>query len=177
MRKLIILVVSALCLIASPAFAAKSHPTLCQKAFSIRAAVIKKHGKRAPGRNICRLGVVSKFNAKWSKPATTKQKATYLRALRVLNTSNPFMVAGQPLVPPAGTATPRANLPWCTWGPESGGDYSASNGTHFGKYQFDLSTWQSVGGSGNPASASPAEQDRRAAMLYAQRGGQPWVNC
>ena len=31
-------------------------------------------------------------------------------------------------------------------------------------------TWQSVGGTGNPAAACEAEQDRRAAQLYAQRG-------
>lgn len=42
---------------------------------------------------------------------------------------------------------------------------------------FDLQTWRSVGGSGDPIGAPEAEQDRRAATLYAQRGGQPWPNC
>ncbi|WP_081685725.1 transglycosylase family protein [Candidatus Solirubrobacter pratensis] len=87
--------------------------------------------------------------------------------------------AAQPRLAPGGvwTASYKANLPWCTWGPESGGDYRASNGTHFGKYQFDLRTWRSVGGTGSPLDAPPEEQDYRAALLYAQRGGQPWVNC
>jgi hypothetical protein len=62
---------------------------------------------------------------------------------------------------------------------ESGGDPSAvgGGGTYRGKYQFDQQTWQSVGGSGDPAAAPEAEQDRRAAMLYAQRGSQAWPVC
>lgn len=62
---------------------------------------------------------------------------------------------------------------------ESGGDYGAvsSNGRYRGAYQFDRQTWQSVGGSGDPAAASPAEQDERAAQLRSQRGSNPWPNC
>ena len=61
---------------------------------------------------------------------------------------------------------------------ESGGDPSTNTGNGFyGKYQFTQSTWQSVGGTGNPAAASEAEQDRRAAMLYAQAGSTPWPVC
>ena len=54
---------------------------------------------------------------------------------------------------------------------ESGGNPSTNTGNGFyGKYQFTQATWQSVGGTGNPAAASEAEQDRRAAKLYAQAG-------
>ncbi len=62
---------------------------------------------------------------------------------------------------------------------ESGGDYSArsASGRFGGAYQFDRATFASVGGSGDPATASPAEQDRAAARLYSQRGAQPWPNC
>jgi hypothetical protein len=61
---------------------------------------------------------------------------------------------------------------------ESGGDPTTNTGNGFyGKYQFTLSTWQSVGGTGNPAAAPEAEQDRRAAMLYAQSGSSPWPVC
>ncbi len=53
--------------------------------------------------------------------------------------------------------------------------YATDTGNGFyGAYQFDLATWQSVGGSGNPAHASAAEQDMRAEMLYDRRGLQPW---
>jgi hypothetical protein len=61
---------------------------------------------------------------------------------------------------------------------ESGGDPSTNTGNGFyGKYQFTLSTWQSVGGSGNPAQASEAEQNQRAALLYAREGAAPWPVC
>ena len=61
---------------------------------------------------------------------------------------------------------------------ESGGNPATNTGNGFyGKYQFTLSTWQSVGGSGNPAAASEAEQNQRAAMLYAREGAAPWPVC
>ena len=62
---------------------------------------------------------------------------------------------------------------------ESGGDPGAvdASGTYRGKYQFDMQTWASVGGSGDPAAASEAEQDARAAQLYAQSGSSPWPVC
>jgi soluble lytic murein transglycosylase-like protein len=62
---------------------------------------------------------------------------------------------------------------------ESGSDPTAvsADGTYRGKYQFDYGTWASVGGSGDPAAAPEAEQDMRAAMLYAQAGSSPWPIC
>ena len=61
---------------------------------------------------------------------------------------------------------------------ESGGDPSTNTGNGFyGKYQFTASTWASVGGTGNPAAAPEAEQDARAAQLYAQQGSAPWPSC
>lgn len=62
---------------------------------------------------------------------------------------------------------------------ESGGNYSAVSGSgkYRGAYQFDYRTWQSVGGSGDPAQASAAEQDQRAQALYSRRGASPWPVC
>lgn len=62
---------------------------------------------------------------------------------------------------------------------ESGGNPQAvsASGQYRGKYQFDLGTWQSLGGSGDPAAASEAEQDRIAALLYARSGPAPWPVC
>jgi soluble lytic murein transglycosylase-like protein len=62
---------------------------------------------------------------------------------------------------------------------ESGGDPTAvsSGGTYRGKYQFDYGTWESVGGTGDPAAAPEAEQDYRAALLYAASGSSPWPVC
>ncbi len=62
---------------------------------------------------------------------------------------------------------------------ESGGNPRAisAGGTYRGKYQFSFATWASVGGRGDPAQASEAEQDRRAAMLYARDGPGQWPVC
>ena len=61
---------------------------------------------------------------------------------------------------------------------ESGGNYSTNTGNGFyGAYQFDLQTWQSMGGRGLPSAAPYWEQDIRAKALYWARGDQPWPVC
>jgi hypothetical protein len=62
---------------------------------------------------------------------------------------------------------------------ESTGNYQAvsAGGTYRGAYQFDLSTWRSMGGTGDPIAASPAEQDHRAQALWQSRGSAPWPVC
>jgi hypothetical protein len=62
---------------------------------------------------------------------------------------------------------------------ESGGDPEAvsSEGTYRGLFQFDQGTWESVGGSGDPAAAPAAEQEYRAALLYSRSGSSPWPIC
>lgn len=59
---------------------------------------------------------------------------------------------------------------------ESSDNYQATSptGKYRGAYQFDFPTWQTVGGTGDPAAAPAAEQDARARELYARRGHQPW---
>jgi peptidoglycan hydrolase-like protein with peptidoglycan-binding domain len=72
-------------------------------------------------------------------------------------------------------ATVLARIAQC----ESGGDPTAvsADRRYFGKYQFSRATWRSVGGRGNPARASEAEQDQRAAILYKREGTAPWPVC
>jgi len=62
---------------------------------------------------------------------------------------------------------------------ESGGNYQAvsKSGKYRGAYQFDFRTWAGLGGAGDPAAASPPEQDSRARQLYSQRGWRPWPVC
>ena len=59
---------------------------------------------------------------------------------------------------------------------ESGGDPTAigGGGLYRGKYQFSVDTWRAVGGTGDPAAAPEADQDRRAAMLLARSGAGQW---
>lgn len=62
---------------------------------------------------------------------------------------------------------------------ESGGNPRAvsPDGAYRGKYQFHRSTWRRMGGHGDPARASEAEQDRRALALYRMSGTSPWSGC
>ncbi|MEU7168567.1 ubiquitin-like domain-containing protein [Streptomyces morookaense] len=62
---------------------------------------------------------------------------------------------------------------------EAGGRPSAvdPSGTYGGLYQFDVRTWQSLGGSGRPQDASAEEQTMRAKKLYVSRGASPWPVC
>jgi len=62
---------------------------------------------------------------------------------------------------------------------ESHGDPRAigGGGAYRGKYQFSRSTWNGVGGKGDPAEASEAEQDRRALILYERSGAGQWPVC
>lgn len=63
-------------------------------------------------------------------------------------------------------------------GCESGGNPRAVNPAgYYGLYQFDVSTWNGVGGSGMPHLASAAEQTYRAKLLFKSRGRSPWPNC
>ncbi len=62
---------------------------------------------------------------------------------------------------------------------ESGGDPTSvsASGAYRGKYQFTRATWRAMGGTGDPAAAPEAVQDRLAAALYARRGSSPWPVC
>ena len=59
---------------------------------------------------------------------------------------------------------------------ESGGNWSAVNPSSGagGAYQILPSTWSAYGGSGSPSSASPSEQSRIAAKIYADSGASAW---
>ena len=62
---------------------------------------------------------------------------------------------------------------------ESGGNPRATNpsGKYRGLYQFSRETWASVGGSGDPAAASPGEQTKRAQILLQRSGAGQWPEC
>jgi hypothetical protein len=62
---------------------------------------------------------------------------------------------------------------------ESGGDPTAvsPDGKYRGKYQFARATWESLGGTGDPAEAPESEQDQRAAALMERQGPSAWPVC
>jgi hypothetical protein len=132
--------VAALFAIAAPAASAKDNSTLCYKAHGLRAAVVQKHGKRAPGRNICRYGLKS------GQKATTKQKARYVRNLKKLNVT--------PKYAPTGLAS-------CIVKSESGGNPTARNGQYSGIAQWSPEAWARHGGlkyAGSPTGATYQQQ-------------------
>jgi Transglycosylase-like domain/Putative peptidoglycan binding domain len=87
------------------------------------------------------------------------------------------VTASDSSAPAAGTASSGtlARIAAC----ESSGNPQAisPDGLYRGKYQFTRATWRAVGGHGDPAAAPESEQDRRAAILLAQRGTSPWPRC
>ena len=103
----------------------------------------------------------------WSLPHLRDERRGLRHDLRALRSTG-----GAPDVPIAAVL---GSIAAC----ESGGDPHAigDGGAFRGKYQFDYGTWARVGGSGDPAAAPEAEQDRRAAMLYARAGSSPWPVC
>jgi Transglycosylase-like domain len=156
---------------------------------SLYEKVRELHGVRAPGRNIALYGVRTRHGERHARRAELRGSIAVLRRMLA---SAPRPPAPRPPAPaPASaptTVAPTSSTPAAT-SPgaglqriarcESGGNPSAVDptGTYRGKYQFDLQTWQSVGGSGDPAVASEAEQDMRAQRLYAQRGAAAWPVC
>lgn len=123
----------------------------------------QKHDK-SPGRNIVKHRLAS------GKEASMKAVRRSTEILWDLLHPKP-----KPIYPSGPVNEHLASIMQC----ESGGDPTAVSpgGTYRGAYQFDYSTWASVGGSGDPAAAPIEEQHHRAGLLYAQRGSAPWPVC
>ena len=145
----------------------------------LRTKVTKLYDKSAPGCNL-----VARKCTKHPRPSYKKIHRYFetMRRMIISKQAASMLQAGRPYQPPAGTATANApaggtleNIAAC----ESGGDPTAvsPDGNYKGKYQFDDQTWAGVGGSGSANEATEAEQDMRAAILYSQRGAQPWPVC
>lgn len=85
-------------------------------------------------------------------------------------TSLVFLGAGSAAADPSANAWYQLRM--C----ESSNRYDINTGNgYYGAYQFSLGTWASVGGTGLPSAATPAEQDYRALILYRKRGWSPWT--
>jgi len=116
-------------------------------------------------------------------PRTRRALERWQRAhgLRADGVPGPATLAAMKIVaraaakPPGSVSATLARIAQC----ESGGNPSAvsANGMYRGKYQFSRETWRSIGGTGDPAKAPEAEQDRLAAKLYAAQGAKPWPVC
>ncbi len=128
-----------------------------------RKVLRKRAGK--PGRNIVVDGVKARGDVRHATRAEVRRSVRVLRRMLAATDGGG-----------GGAASPQLEaIAAC----ESGGDPTAigGGGAYRGKYQFDPGTWASVGGSGDPAAAPEAEQDKRAAMLLARDGAGHWPNC
>jgi hypothetical protein len=92
------------------------------------------------------------------------------------------VVAGAVIGVPLAIATAPAQADPVNWDAvaqcESGGNWGTSTGNgYYGGLQFSQGTWQANGGSGNPASASRAEQIRVAENVLQSQGIGAWPVC
>ena len=86
--------------------------------------------------------------------------------------------APKPAPSSSGSGTANATLRKIAQCESSGNPTAVSaSGQYRGKYQFSRATWREFGGTGDPAAAPEAVQDRIAAALLAARGTSPWPVC
>lgn len=155
--------------------------SLTKQANHLRAEVVAEFGKRTPGRNIVRWGVLKRDGR--TRPATHAELITYRDILaRILTPPAPAPTgtpASEPTSSGSSSSSSSGSLPACTWQPESGGNWSAVNSSSGagGYYQITPSTWAAYGGTGSPQSASPAEQTAIAHKIWASQGSSAWTNC
>jgi len=108
--------------------------------------------------------------------AATRTKAKVSAPVTAADTTAGTPAGGRwPAVPGGPAPAVLARIASC----ESGGNpKSIGGGGQFrGKYQFMTSTWEAMGGKGDPAKASEAEQDYRAALLFVKWGPGQWPVC
>ncbi|MHB1139335.1 MAG: transglycosylase family protein [Microthrixaceae bacterium] len=157
---------------------------------AIQAAAFERDAEaalaRAQAAEAAAAQAAARERAAAAATAATQPKATSTRAPAASGASAPVAVeapvaeAPSPSSGAMGDPSPAesatlARIRHC----ESRGNYSivSASGRYRGAYQFNYGTWAAVGGSGDPAAASPAEQDYRALLLLRQRGTRPWPHC
>lgn len=155
-RTLALVAMFAILGVTAPVAGAHDGGSVQHKDGYLRALVVKVSGKKsAPG---CDL--VEKECPKGTKTTI----AQYFHTLRVMG----GLIKPPP--PPVVSTATTSSTPVAA-GSGGGGD------TYCGLLQFNQETWESVGGSGSPCNASPAEQMARGEELRKRRGTQPWPVC
>jgi hypothetical protein len=188
---------------AAPHHTKNSIPDGIERSYEAHYHKVKKLGGK-PGRDLVHDGIRKHGHARAARPGEVKRSIRVLKRMAIELTAPAPAPTPAPVSAsaPATSGSSSARTTTSTAGTtgstapsgaasgaggslggiaacESGGNPSAvgGGGTYRGKYQFDQQTWQSVGGSGDPAAAPEAEQDARAAQLYSQRGAQAWPTC
>lgn len=191
MKKVLLASVGALAFVVpTPALANQSHaPTPRHRGvyMYLRRHVIKQFGVSAAGRNIVRDGLST------GKPVTDAVMVSSIRVYQrtlwpyvpppapapVAEPTSSYSAPQAPAQAPTATTSSYSggySIPSYIVQCESGGNWSAVNASSGagGAYQILPSTWQAYGGQGLPQDASPAEQSRIAAEIYAASGPSQW---
>jgi hypothetical protein len=185
MRRRITVAVLALACMAAGAPMVASGQSTEAKYRALRAEVVKKHGERAPGRNIVRDGVRTKRGSRPARLTEIKQSIEVLRRMLepppappASSSSNIQQSTSSGLQ--SGASSSASGLPACA--DESHGNYSTgpentnpSSGAT-GRWQT-LRSHYSSGGVCAGLTLSPAGQDACAQRIYKAQGASAWVNC
>src|SRR3954469_25509948 len=157
-----------------PADAQAAKPSRSLERTYLKAYERAKRADADPGRNIVEDGVREHGKVRHATRHEVRRSLGVLRRM-VAVPAAPVATAATATTVTGTSSGSLAAIAAC----ESGGNPAAvsASGTYRGKYQFDQQTWQSVGGTGDPAAAPEAEQDARAQALAAQRGSSAWPVC
>ncbi|MEU5421526.1 ubiquitin-like domain-containing protein [Streptomyces sp. NPDC020799] len=130
--------------------------------------VVSQRGEKGVERTTYALRIVNGVRQKPTKISSETVREPRTEIVRVGTKPRPTTVQGAEGLNWSGLAQ-------C----EAGGrpDAVDPSGTYGGLYQFDVHTWQSLGGSGRPQDAPASEQTLRAKKLYVSRGATPWPVC
>ncbi|MEV6671925.1 ubiquitin-like domain-containing protein [Streptomyces sp. NPDC051162] len=130
--------------------------------------VVSQRGEKGVERTTYALRIVNGVKQKPTKLSSETVHEPRTEVVRVGTKARPTTVQGAEGLNWGGLAQ-------C----EAGGrpDAVDPSGTYGGLYQFDVRTWQSLGGDGRPQDAPASEQTLRAKKLYVSRGASPWPVC
>jgi peptidoglycan hydrolase-like protein with peptidoglycan-binding domain len=161
----LILAIAALLAVATTASAAGDAKPVSVK--EIQAALVFKRPDGVMGPKTRRA--IKRFQRAHRLKADGVAGPETLKALGLIETSRSLAST------PEGIAAVLAEIADC----ESDGNPAAvsPSGQYRGKYQFSQETWESLGGTGDPAEADENVQDMYAAGLFKQRGLKPWPDC
>jgi len=171
----VVLTLAALLAVATSAFAAGGTTAATPKQVTTKqiqkALGIKADGVMGPKTR----RALKRFQKSHGLKADGVAGPATLQALGLSGTTKNSSLNSAKPVSDADVATVMAKIAEC----ESGGNPTAvsPSGEYRGKYQFSQATWESLGGTGDPAEADENVQDMYAAGLYQQRGLAPWPAC
>lgn len=189
MRKFILAATAALLLVPAVPAEAKGLKKTYSKLYT---TVAKEHGKRTPGRNIVKHGVRYKWVSEDGKRSHWDSRdAKRSEVKRSVVTFKRWLAPPVAPAVPAGSATAAVyqsggsySIPREIVMCESGGDYSAVNGSNpnrpAGAYQIITSTWTGYGGgkyAPTADAATPAQQDEIASRIWAGGAGRGQWEC